>query len=251
MIAIGGLLLIVMLSLLVTRVATVILVATGMSRESARFQARSALSGTGFTTTESEQVLQHALRRRVVMTLMLLGSGGVVAGAGSLILGFRGGGLGSNGYRLAELVVGLFVLVTLSRSRVVDRRLTAAIRVLLKRYTDIEQRDLSGLLDLTGDYTISQLVVGAGDWVCGNQLGRLGLRDEGVAVLGVTRPDGRYLGAPTSHTGVAPGDTLLLYGRQDLLRELDDRPAGSAGDLAHAAAVERQDRLEAKEATAG
>jgi len=33
--------------------------ATGLSRESARFQARSALTGGGFTTTESEAVVRH------------------------------------------------------------------------------------------------------------------------------------------------------------------------------------------------
>ena len=79
MVAISTLLLVVAISLLITRVATVILTATGMSRESARFQARSAFSGSGFTTRESETVVDHPVRRRVIGTLMLLGSAGTVA----------------------------------------------------------------------------------------------------------------------------------------------------------------------------
>jgi hypothetical protein len=35
------------------------------------------------------------------------------------------------------------------------------------------------------------------------------------------------------------GDVLVLYGREELVDELDDRPAGPEGDLAHAAAVAR------------
>jgi regulator of RNase E activity RraA len=49
-----------------------------------------------------------------------------------------------------------------------------------------------------------------------------------------------YLGAPTGSTVVEPGDVLVVYGHGDLLRELDGRTAGPAGDLAHDAAVARQ-----------
>lgn len=41
------LLVVAMLSLLITRIATIALTATGMSQPSARFQARSALTGVG------------------------------------------------------------------------------------------------------------------------------------------------------------------------------------------------------------
>jgi len=71
MAAIISLLIVVALSLLITRVATVALTLTGMSREAARFQARSAFSGVGFTTRESEQVMQHPVRRRIILLLIL------------------------------------------------------------------------------------------------------------------------------------------------------------------------------------
>jgi len=68
MIAIVSLLCVLSLSLFVTRVATVALAHTGLSREAARFQARSAFTGVGFTTSESENVINHPVRRRVVMS---------------------------------------------------------------------------------------------------------------------------------------------------------------------------------------
>ena len=63
-------------------------------------------------------------------------------------------------------------------------------------------------------------------------------------MLGLTRTDGRYLATPTGRTSVAAGDILIVYGRSELLNELDDRPAGRVGDLAHEAAVLRQERIE-------
>lgn len=239
MYAITSLLLIVAVSLLVTRVATVVLVATGMSRSAARFQARSALTGTGFTTREAEAVVNHPVRRKVVMNLMLAGNAGIVAAASSLILGFRSGG-GQNWPQVLELVLGLLALVTLSRSAYVDRELTALTRRALRRWTDVEQRDIDTMLDLSGAYSVFELAVRPGDWSAGRTLGELQLRDEGVVVLGIDRSDGGYVGVPDGETTIRPGDTLVVYGRRDRLCELDGRGAGESGERAHEAAVHEQ-----------
>ena len=59
MIAVATLLVLLVAALLVTRVATVALRATGLSEEAAALQARSAFSGVGFTTEESEDIVRH------------------------------------------------------------------------------------------------------------------------------------------------------------------------------------------------
>jgi hypothetical protein len=245
--AITSLLLVLTFSLLITRVATVILTATGMSRTAARFQARSAFTGAGFTTSESEQVVDHPMRRKVIANLMLLGNAGIVAAASSAILGFRGGVTGGQWWRLLELVGGLLALLFFSRSPAVDRRLTAAISHLLHRYTDVPIRDLAGVLELSGEYAVSELAIEKGDWVAGRALRDLELRDEGIAVLGITRGDGRYVGAPIGASVIRPGDVLVVYGREEPLRELDRRAAGPGGDRAHQEAVRRQGELERNE----
>jgi hypothetical protein len=240
MVAITSLLFVLALSLLVTRVATVILTATGMSRQSARFQARSAFTGSGFTTNESEQVIKHPLRRRVIGALMLLGNVGIVASASSAILGLRSGGWGAAGWRSLELILGVFLLVCLSRSQWVDVRLTRSIGRLLRRYTDLPTRDLDNLLDLSGRYAVSELAVREGDWLAGRNLAELDLQSEGVLILGVTRANGTYVGAPQPATRVGVEDVLIVYGEEDRVDELDRRPAGAEGDRLHAAAVARQ-----------
>jgi TrkA family protein len=234
--AVASLLLVVLISLLVTRVATIALISTGMSREMARFQARSAFTGTGFTTAEAEAVVRHPVRRRIVLVLMLAGNAGLAAVVASLMLGFTHGGASSAGYRVLELVVGLAALLALARSRWVDRRVSPLIARLLSRYTDLQVRDYVGLLELENGYRVSELAVEPGDWMAGRTLAELRLRDEGVLVLGISRSDD-WVGAPVGTTRVDAGDTLVLYGREDAVCDLDERQRGAGGEAAHARAV--------------
>lgn len=178
MLAISTLLLVVAISLLITRVAAAILTATGMSREAARFQARSAFSGSGFTTRESETVVDHPIRRRVIGTLMLLGSAGTVAVISTLVLGLGHSGGGPPWWRVLELVVGLLALVYVSRSKWVDQRLTHIIQSVLRRYTRLPARDVASLLELAGDYAVSELAVAPDDWVAERRLDDLEQSEE-------------------------------------------------------------------------
>lgn len=245
MAAVASVLIVLTISILVTKLATLALVHTGLSRESARFQARSAFTGVGFTTTEAEQVVSHPVRRRILMILMILGNVGIVSVISSLVLSFVGGH--ETAMRLAILAgggVGLFVLAS---SQAVDRAVSRAMGWALRRWTDIDTRDYANLLHLAGDYRVQELLVEEGDWLAGRRLEDLRLPDEGVLVLGVTRPKGRFLGAPTSDTEVQPGDVLIVYGRDAALRELDERRAGWAGDAEHREAIaEHQGVVEAQ-----
>ncbi len=92
MTAIATLLVVLTISLLTVRVATVMLILTGLSLPLARFQARSAFTGCGYTTGESEQLVGHPVRRRIISTLMLLGNAGIVTTVGALMAGLLAGG---------------------------------------------------------------------------------------------------------------------------------------------------------------
>ncbi len=90
MLGLASVFVVVLVSLVITRVATVALSLTGMSREAARFQARSAFFGVGFTTTEAESVMGHPVRRRIVMLLMVIGSAGIAGVIASVVVSFAG-----------------------------------------------------------------------------------------------------------------------------------------------------------------
>jgi len=231
------------LSLIVTRLATIALALTGLSREAAGFQARSAFTGTGFTTSEAEKVVNHPVRRRIVMLLMIVRSAGVVSILISLILSFGGGGDETTRvYRLLWLIGGLVALWVMARSRYVDRYLTRLIEWALERWTDLDVRDYQSLLKLSGEYMVKELSVKRDSWLADKTLQHCRLTEEGVIVLGVYRRNGDYVGAPKAETKIYPGDQLILYGRAKALRELDERKADSSGEEAHDRAVSEQER---------
>ena len=74
MYAVATFLVVSVITLAFGQLATGALIATGVPPEIAAFQARSAFSGAGFTTTEAENVVNHPLRRRIIATTMFVGS---------------------------------------------------------------------------------------------------------------------------------------------------------------------------------
>ena len=118
MIGIFSLLAFLGLALILTRIATVALRITGLSHEVARFQARSALSGVGFTTAESEDIVNHPGRRNIVLMMMGLSGAGVVTTLASLLASFAGASGGQTVVRLVVLVFGLLALWGISETRI-------------------------------------------------------------------------------------------------------------------------------------
>ena len=62
---------------------------TGMSRDSARFQARAAYCGVGYASRESDGIIEHPVRRRIISSLMMLGNAGTATVVATLILVVR------------------------------------------------------------------------------------------------------------------------------------------------------------------
>lgn len=251
MIAIASLLAVLFLSLIAVRIAAEALVLTGLSRESARFQARSAWTGTGFTTSESEQVVSHPVRRRIISTLMFVRSAGLVTAATTLMLSFVTVEERQEGWlRTGLLLAGLAALWLFARSHWIGVWMSRAIAWTLKRYADLDTRDYVGLLHLAGEYAVIELKVPPGGWIAGRTLADLRLPDEGVLVLGIAHANGIYIGAPRGDEIAEPGDVLLLYGRSPVLSALGRRRSGAAGDDERQSAVRVEQAVEREEKAA-
>lgn len=243
MIAIVSLLVTLSISLLITRIAAVALMLTGLSREVARFQSRSAFCGVGFTSSETESVVNHPVRRRIVSTLMLCGNLGIAAVIASTIASFTTAEKDTQ-YRIWQLValsVGLIILYIISNSKWIDKWMSKLIEKALLKWTRLDVRDYVALLRLADGFVVMEMRVNEGDWICGKTLADSRLSHEGVLVLGVYRKNGVYLGSPNGQITIQQGDVLSLYGPIDRLEELDLRESGYRGDKAHRIAVKVQE----------
>ncbi len=228
------------LSLLVIRVATVALAFTGLSEELARFQTQSAFFGVGFTTKESEAITNHPVRRQIISAVMILGHAVFATAVSALILSFINADAKAVFIRLIYIAVGVLILWIIFTREWLNRKLSRLIAWALRRWTTLDVRDYSSLLHLASRYTVNETLVQPKDWVADKTLGELNLTVEGVLVLGVQRADGTYIGAPTGNTKIAEADTMILYGRHEALAELDRRRAGLRGDSAHKKAIAQQ-----------
>lgn len=251
MIGVVSVLVVLAISLIITRIASVALVHTGLGREAARFQARSAFTGVGFTTGESEDIVGHPVRRRIVGWLMLVGNVGIITAMSSLMLSFiqiEGIEEGASGaLPLGVLGAGIAALWILASSRWVDRRLCSLISRALNRWTSIDARDYAALLHVREEYAVCELRIDGDNWAADRPLGELGLSGEGVIVLGIECPGNNFVGAPGPDVEIRTGDRVLLYGRTARIAELDRRRPGPAGEQSHRAALEEKNQLEATE----
>ena len=224
---------VVALSMLITKIATIALVHTGLTRQQARFQARSAFSGSGFTTSESELIMKHPVRRRIITHLMLVGSVGVVTVISSLIIGFADQGGGTT--RLQNgvlLILGISCLYLATRSKRLDMFLNRVISKSLDRFTDIRVSDFSRLLTLMGGYEVTEVDVAEVPWMVDQSLRGLQLREQGVLVLGIRREaeDFEYIGIPKPDDVIRQGDFLVLYATTEAVEALcarDESPMDS------------------------
>lgn len=228
MIALISFLVLIALFLTVARVATVVLEVTGMDRQAAEFQARSALMGVGFTTLESEAITNHPARRRLVLWLMTFGNAGIITGIGSFIIAFGDAPALQTLLRSGELLAGTVLLLVSVHISAANRLIARATRAGLRRFTSLETSNLTILLPRGDRWVVAELRVERYCGLVGRSLAHLDAARHDIAVLGVRRRDGTYLGSPPQGTELAIGDVVTLYGRIAQLNALTHVRASGA-----------------------
>lgn len=215
---------IVVVSFLIVRIGARALQLTGLSKDSALFQATSAFFGVGFTTHEAELVVTHPVRRRIILHLIVIGNVGVATTFATLASAFMmaEGDDGSPRSLLWLLVIGALAYA-LARSRLVHRPLDAAIAYSLRRSGVVRAMDYETLLGLGGAYEVAEVVLPPDSHAIGKSLGEVTQRAAGGLILGVTRADGAFFGAPAQDFVFQAGDTLVVYGESDLIRAIPKR----------------------------
>jgi len=238
-------LVILFLSLSIVRIATAMLKMTGVSEDMARFQARSAFTSTGFTTRESESMINHPVRRRIIQNLMLMGSIGIVTFISSILLTFTSEGSDQDLYlRFGLLLGGALFIFLISRTKAFDKLLAKLIEKPLKKWSRIHIKDYDSLLFLAGEWEIINIPVADDSWLAHKPLTELRLSEEGILVLSIRRKDGYFMGSPKGDSVIFPGDELIIYGKEQFLRDLASRPAGEQGNQLHLQQIQEKRKAE-------
>lgn len=212
---------VVTLALLVVRIATVALTLTGLSRDMASFQARSAYTGVGFTTAESEAVVSDPRRRRIMKILMLLGHAGLVTSASTLIIGFSDSNPEySLRIRLATLLTGLIALWGVAYSKTVDKMIFHVAAWGLRRFTTLTVKDFTTFLELPDGYAVVELRVSNESSLVNRKLRDLELRQKGLNIMCIKRGHGEFIGDIGGATEILANDQVMLYARKTAIKNL-------------------------------
>jgi hypothetical protein len=189
---------------------------TGLERETAHFQALSAFTGTGFTTRVTERVVNHPVRRRITIALILLGYAGTATVVASLVTSVNTGSFGMSIRNLAVLALaglGMWWALRKLGGRVLGDRLR---RLLARRMReDVPHEEL--LLYKQG-FGISRIEVPPISRVLGKPLRELDLRARKIQVLAIE--DGEDVHAiPDPDWLFEPGQHVVLYGEVAAMQE--------------------------------
>lgn len=197
----------------------IVLKMTGLDMEKARFQALSALTSTGFTTRESEALMHHPLRRRVVMTLMIIGNAGLVSILITVVTTSK------QELSYIQVAIGLVLLILFIRVltdrwliRAIDRRIEATLS---KRQLLIRKKPVEEVLRLGDTYGVAEVWIKEGSELAGKTLAQAELTEKTILVLAIER-EGQFIHMPRSFDRIQEGDKLLIYGDLKNMRQLNE-----------------------------
>lgn len=210
---------IILASYLVVKAGAFALMMTGLDEKKAQFQALSAFTTTGFTTKDAELVVTNERRRRIIMTLMILGKAGLVSVISTLILSFTQGEPSSVPIKLVILILFLFLLVKfLPHPKVVAWIRKRVVKSLSIRW-GVEKKTVEEILHITPDYGIAKVIIKENSPLIGVSISQAGFTQKEVLILSIER-EGSSIILPKAEDIIKKGDQLICYGRMDSIREI-------------------------------
>lgn len=205
-------LLLLTFSVLVTRIAATALRLTGLPNNVARFQALSAFSGAGFTTTETEAVVNYPVRRRIITWLIIVGNLGLVAILSTVIVGFvNTGGAGQAARLVAWVLVAIAFVWVFLLNPVSDRVMCGLIDRILRATTELGTRRFHRLLQVGDGWSVCEHPVDGEARIAPERLA-----ERSVTVLAVRRLDGTVDHCPAGMMTLAAGDRVIAHGPDDV-----------------------------------
>ncbi len=212
-------LLAILISFLFVRAASIALMMTGLDKKKARFQALSAFSGTGFTTKESESIVNHPRRRQIIRYLMIMGNAGIV----TVIVAATSSMTTSRGYQLPinvlVLIVGIFLIYKIANFKKFTDKWERFIEKKLVKSPVFEETSTEDLLHFLEGYGMIKKIISDKSPLIGDSLAEGHIRERGALVLGIERGK-KWIPIPEATEIIHAGDHIILYGPLKILRDL-------------------------------
>ncbi len=210
---------IIVISAFIVKIAAVALNLTGLNEKKAFFQALSAFTGTGFTTRDSELIVNHDIRRRIIMVLMVLGNAGLVSIISTLMLSFFKAGVTPILINITIILLAILLIIRISINKGITRKLTKKIQSRLIKSSTFTKRPVEEVLRLAEGYGIAEVTLNEDCPEIGKSLFESSFRQKDILILAIER-EMTVMPAPHASDKLLLNDTLICYGKLENIADI-------------------------------
>jgi hypothetical protein len=194
--------------------------ATGMEPRKARFQALSAITGTGFTTREAEEIIGHPKRRTIASWLMFFGNAGIILFVILLLLYISSNATSIPVVHILVAMGGIIIALAIIWSGALDKFSTRLADGLRRSPLFVSDTSSKEILHQTGGYSVVRVTIGHREPEAGTRLGDSRLAKAKLRILAIERGT-RVLPSPRAGAMIRAGDHLLCYGKTTEINKLE------------------------------
>jgi len=203
------------ISVLVVRIGGVALQQTGIPEDVARFQALSVFTGCGFTTTESESIVNYPVRRKIALGLMVIGNIGLVGMLSTIVVTFVGTEGESTAVikQLMWLLLGIVIILVCLFNKRIDAAMCRMIDKILHRFTVVGDLGYIRVLQMKEGWSVCRHPITETSQRTIQRIEWSDLPD--IRFLAVESEQGTQHTLPKQAEGFVIGDSLVLYGSDE------------------------------------
>jgi len=197
---------------LLIEVFSIVFKVTGLELSKARFQIISIITHTGFTTRESELIVQHPVRRRVASLLMIIS---YVAQITLITLLFDLFTSTEENLFTSMLIIGgtLLFMIFISRNKYFINKFDRLTEKLIsKSMKKTGKGQIDKILNLSPNFSIYELVIDEKSPLGNKTLREARLKDKFIQVLKIDNGH-KVIDFPTADTMMMVGDRIIIYGK--------------------------------------
>jgi K+/H+ antiporter YhaU regulatory subunit KhtT len=204
----------IVISILIVKIASIMLNLTGLDPKTAFFQALSAFTGTGFTTKDSETVLENELRRKIIMTLMILGNAGLISIITTLVLSLKGRGVTPALINIVIILIAILAIITIFSNKNIRVKFTKSLQENLAKTQTFTKRPVMEVLRLAAGYGIAEITLNENCEDVEKTISKSSFREQDILILAIERGR-RVIPTPHATETLALNDTIICYGKLD------------------------------------
>lgn len=195
---------------IIIEIICVLFRSTGLSESKARFQVISLLTGTGFTTKESELISQHPTRRKLAQIVMIVGYIGSAALI-SFIINIIKNSL--DFYDICFIISGVAAITFFIKNKRFLFNLDVFIEklILKTRLERNSKNNIYTLLNQNKGYGIYNLLLEENCFLINKSLKDSNLKQQNIQVLNVDKGN-IFIPFPPTNYIFEKGDNILVYG---------------------------------------